>query len=256
VAEINFRLDGRTAIITGAGGGIGRAIAVAFASAGGSPILVGRTSASLQEVASEITEKGFVRPKIWTCDVTDIGEMRDRIAELPSLDILVNNAGTNIPGPFTAVTEEVLDAICNLNIRASFLVSQAAILKMLEGGDRAGRDGSVIFITSQMGHVGSPHRTVYCMSKHALEGLAKALAVELAPTGIRVNSVAPTFVDTPLVRRIVDTPEKKEFLFSKIPMGRLATMEDVAAATLYLASPAAAMVTGTSLKVDGGWTAQ
>ena len=136
------------------------------------------------------------------------------------------------------------------------MVSQAAVRRMLQAPDRTARGGSLIHISSQMGHVGSPNRTVYCMTKHAVEGLTKALALELAPQGIRVNSVAPTFVDTPLVRRIVNTPEKRDFVLSRIPMGHLASIDDIAAAVLYLASPAAAMVTGTCLKVDGGWTAQ
>ena len=143
-----------------------------------------------------------------------------------------------------------------LNTRAVFVVAQAAARKMLQDPARRERGGAVINMSSQMGHVGSPNRTVYCMTKHAVEGLTKAMAVELAPEGIRVNSIGPTFVDTPLVRRIVDTPEKSKFVLSKIPLGRLADVSDIAAAAVYLASPAAAMVTGTCLRVDGGWTAQ
>ncbi len=141
-------------------------------------------------------------------------------------------------------------------MRAAFLVAQAAVRKMLEDPQRAERGGAVINISSQMGHVGSPNRTAYCMSKHAVEGLTKAMAVELAPQRIRVNSSAPTFVDTPLIRRIVDTPEKHDFLVSKIPLGSMASVRDMIGAAIYLASPAAAMVTGTCLLVDGGWTAQ
>jgi NAD(P)-dependent dehydrogenase (short-subunit alcohol dehydrogenase family) len=164
--------------------------------------------------------------------------------------------GNNIPAPPGEASEEVLDQIYNLNIRASFLVSQAAMRKMLDNPARRSVGGSVIFVTSQVGRAGSRNRAVYCMGKHALEGVVKAMAVELAPAGIRVNSVAPTFVDTALARRVVDTPEKRDFLFSKIPLGHLATVDDVAAAPLFLASDAVTMVTGTSLKVDGGWTAQ
>jgi NAD(P)-dependent dehydrogenase (short-subunit alcohol dehydrogenase family) len=255
VDAINFNLEGKVALITGAGGGIGEAIALSFARAGASVILTGRTLASLEAVSDQIVAMGHGKPDIWECDITDINDVRNRVAALNGIDILVNNAGTNIPAPFTEVLEQDLDVMCNLNIRASFLLSQAVVAKMLEEPARA-RGASVIFITSQMGHVGSPNRAAYCMTKHALEGLTKALAIELASEGIRVNSVAPTFVDTPLVRRIVDTPEKREFLFSKIPLGQLATVDDIAAATLFLASPAARMITGTSLKVDGGWTAQ
>ena len=154
------------------------------------------------------------------------------------------------------VSDEHLDHLLNLNIRSCFIAAQAAVKKMLQDPDRAKKGGSVIHISSQMGHIGSPNRTVYCATKHAIEGLTKAMAIELAEQNIRVNSVAPTFVDTPLVRQVVNTDEKRAFLFSKIPLGHLAETEDIAAAVAYLASPAARMVTGTCLKVDGGWTAQ
>jgi NAD(P)-dependent dehydrogenase (short-subunit alcohol dehydrogenase family) len=190
------------------------------------------------------------------CDVTSDAELRSHIAALPVLDILVNNAGTNFPEPFVDVSDEHLDAMLDLNVRACFVVAQAAVKKMLEDDTRADKGGCVINMSSQMGHVGSPNRTVYCMTKHALEGLTKAMAVELAPQNIRVNSIGPTFADTPLVRRIVDTPDKREFIMSRIPMGKLATLGDIAAAAVYLASPAAAMITGTHLIIDGGWTAQ
>lgn len=251
----SFRLDGRTALVTGAGAGIGAAIASALAEAGAEVQLVSLHASELESVAAEITAMGG-RVKTHACDVTNSAAVRALIQGLPSLDIVVNNAGTNIPEPFLDVTDEHLDFMSNLNVRAGFVVSQAAVRKMLEDPARKARGGVVINISSQMGHIGSPNRTVYCMNKHAIEGLTKAMAVELASQGIRVNSVGPTFVDTPLVRKIVDTPEKHEFLVSKIPMGHMAKVQDIAAAVLYLASPAAAMVTGTCLLVDGGWTAQ
>ena len=250
-----FRLDGRTALVTGAGGGIGAAIAAALAEAGAHVVLVSRNASQLEAVAAQIRAAGG-RAQVRICDVTQSGDVRTMINELARLDIVVNNAGTNIPEPFVEVSEEHLDFVCNLNVRAGFIVSQAAVRKMLEDPERLGKGGVVINISSQMGHVGSPNRTVYCMTKHAIEGLTKAMAIELASQGIRVNSVAPTFVDTPLIRKIVDTAEKQEFLISRIPMGRMAKVQDIAAAVLYLASPAAAMVTGTCLLVDGGWTAQ
>ena len=251
----SLRLDGQIALVTGAGRGIGSCIARYLAEAGAEVILLSRTLSELQTVGQQITESGG-RASIRHCDVTDAKALRAIIDELPRLDILVNNAGTNLPEPMIEVSDEHLDHLLNLNIRSCFIAAQAAVKKMLQDPDRAKRGGSVIHISSQMGHIGSPNRTVYCTTKHAIEGLTKAMAIELAEHNIRVNSVAPTFVDTPLVRQVVNTDEKRAFLFSKIPLGHLAETEDIAAAVAYLASPAARMVTGTCLKVDGGWTAQ
>ncbi|RUT42573.1 SDR family oxidoreductase [Pseudomonas sp. PAMC 29040] len=246
-------MDSKVALITGAGGGIGAGIALALASAGAHVVLLARSENSLSEVAQIIRKRGGVAD-VQVCDVTDSAAIRAAIQKLPKLDILVNNAGTNFPEPMLEVSDEHLDAMLDLNVRASFITAQAAAAKMLKNGSASG--GVIINISSQMGHVGSPNRTVYCMTKHAIEGLTKAMAIEFASEGIRVNTLSPTFVDTPLVRKIVDTPEKESFLVSKIPLGRMAKIEDIVGAALYLASPAARMVTGTSLKVDGGWTAQ
>lgn len=251
----SFRLDGKVALVTGAGRGLGAAIATGFAEVGADVILVGRTRVHLEEISGQI-ESGGGRSSVTACDVTDDESIRKAIAALPRLDILVNNAGTNFPEPFTSVSDEHLDTMLDLNVRSYFVVAQAAVKKMLQDAARKAIGGVVLNISSQMGHVGSPNRTVYCMTKHAVEGLTKAMAVELAPLGIRVNSIGPTFVDTPLVRRIVDTPEKREFITSRIPMGTLCKVGDIMAAAVYLASPAASMITGTHLLVDGGWTAQ
>lgn len=250
-----FRLDGRTALVTGASKGLGAAMAEAFAAQGARVILVARTRHELEEVASRIIESGG-QAEVQVCDVTDTPSIRKVIAQLPELDVLVNNAGTNIPEPIDVVTEEHLDQLLDLNTRACFIVAQAAVKKMKEHPDRKTRGGSIINISSQMGHIGSEFRTVYCMTKHAVVGLTRAMAIELASSGIRVNSIGPTFINTPLVRRVVDTPEKYNTLVSRIPMGRMGEVEDIAAAAVYLASPAAGMVTGAGLLVDGGWTAQ
>ena len=248
-------LDGRTALVTGASAGTGLAIAATFARAGAVVVMLARTRKALDEAASGIRSAGG-RALVFECDITDSESVRSVIDRLPVLDIVVNNAGTNVPQPFIEVSGTNLDLLINLNMRATFVVSQAAVRKMLAHPQRSELGGAVINITSQMGHVGSPNRTVYCMTKHGLEGLTKAMAIELAPKNIRVNSLAPTFVDTPLIRRIVDTPAKRDYLVSRIPMGRMATENEIAAAALYLASGASSMVTGTSLRVDGGWTAQ
>lgn len=250
-----FRIDGQVALVTGAGRGIGAEIALQLSRAGAELVLVSRTAMELEEVAARIMSEGG-RAHVRVCDVTDSARIRQVVEDLPQLDVVVNNAGNNIPEPFVDVSEAHLDALLDLNTRAVFVVAQAGVRKMLQHPARATRGGTVINISSQMGHVGSPNRTVYCMTKHAVEGLTKAMAVELAPRGIRVNSIGPTFVDTPLVRRIVDTPEKSRFVLSNIPAGRLASVTEIAAAAVYLASPAAAMITGTCLRVDGGWTAQ
>ena len=251
----SFRLDGRVALVTGAGQGLGASISIAYAEAGASVVLLGRTESYLKDTADAIRKAGGEASLI-VCDVTNDEKLRKAVSGLDRLDILVNNAGTNFPEPFIEVSDNHLDAMLDLNVRACFVAAQAAVQVMLKSADLAEHGASVVNMSSQMGHVGSPNRTVYCMTKHAVEGLTKAMAVELADKNIRVNSIGPTFSETPMVQRIVDTPEKKEFVTSRIPMGRLAKLEDVAAAAVYLASPAASMVTGTHLIVDGGWTAQ
>jgi len=248
-----FRLDGRTALVSGAGRGIGRACALALAEAGAEVLLLSRTREELEHAASDITSKGG-KARALCCDVTDSQAVKKLFAGLPSLDVLVNNAGSNIPEPFVEVSEEHLDRLLGLNVRAAFIVAQAAARKMLASPNRYAR--AIINMSSQMGHVGSVNRSVYCLTKHALEGLTKAMALELAPHGIRVVSIAPTFVETPLTKPWLDTPDFGKWVRDRIPSGQVGQLEDVAAAVVFAASPAAALVTGSSLLVDGGWTAQ
>jgi len=249
------RMDGRVALVTGAGRGLGLAAAIGLAQAGAEVYLVSRTRAELEQAADTIRSDGGAARAL-VCDVTNAGQVKEAFAGLPRLDILVNNAGGNLPEPFIEVTEERLDRILNLNVRAAFLVAQAAARKMLEAVDRKARGGAMVNVSSQMGHVGAAGRTVYCMTKHALEGLTKALGVELAPHNIRVNSVAPTFIETPMTAPFFEEPRFREWVLNRIPLARLGQIDEVTAAVVFLASPAASLITGTSLVVDGGWTAQ
>lgn len=244
-------LEGKVAVVTGAGGGIGRGCAVALADAGADVLLIGRSSDILEETAREVVKRGRHAWPV-SCDVTDARRVTEAMGVADRLDVLVNNAGTNVPEPFLEVSEENLDLVLGLNVKGAFLVAQAAVRRMVERGE----EGSIVNMSSQMGHVGASNRTVYCATKHAIEGLTKAMAMELAPHGIRVNSVAPTFVETPMTRPFLEDAAFKQHTLSRIPLGRMARVEDVAGAVVFLASPAAAMVTGTSLLVDGGWTAQ
>jgi NAD(P)-dependent dehydrogenase (short-subunit alcohol dehydrogenase family) len=249
-ADNAFRLDGKRALVTGAGRGIGRATALALAAAGAELVPVSRTASELDEVATEISSSGGKAQPI-SLDVTRTDAVRDAFAGLGRLDILVNNAGINRPQPFLDVDEATLDQLLGLNVRAAFIVAQAAARLMVAQGS-----GVIINVSSQMGHVGSERdRTVYVMTKHALEGLTKAMAVELAPKGVRVVSIAPTFIETPLSRPFLDDPDTRKWIVDRIPLGRVGTVEEVASAVVFLASPAAALVTGSSLLVDGGWTA-
>lgn len=245
MASGRFDLTGKTAVVTGGSKGLGEAISLTLAEAGAEVLAVARDPDALAALAARNS-----RITAWPADVLDPG-FAAALAER-DVDILVNNAGTNKPLPMVEVPVETLDHMLNLNVRSAFLVAQSAAKSML----RRGEGGAIINITSQMGHVGSPRRTVYCMTKHALEGLTKAMAVELAPHAIRVNSVAPTFIQTPMTAPMLADPEFRGFVERMIPMGKTGQPQDVADAVLYLASPAAAMVTGTSLLVDGGWTAQ
>jgi NAD(P)-dependent dehydrogenase (short-subunit alcohol dehydrogenase family) len=254
-ATTRFGLAGRVALVTGAGRGLGRSIADALADAGAEVWLLARTASEIDQAAAAIRGAGGRAVPV-ACDVTDSSAVARVIAGMPALDVLVNNAGSNVPEPFVDVSEAHLDRLLSLNVRAAFLVAQAGARRMLADADRRTRGGAIINMSSQMGHVGAVNRSVYCLTKHAIEGLTKAMAIELAPHGIRVNSLAPTFVETPLTAPMFARPDFAKWVHDRIPLGRVGAPEEVAAAALFLASPAASLVTGTSLVVDGGWTAQ
>ncbi|MDP1026973.1 SDR family oxidoreductase [Sphingomonas sp. KR1UV-12] len=246
----SFRLDGRRALVTGAGRGIGLALAAALAEAGAEVVLAARSEGEIEAGAATIRADGG-RAAAAVLDVGDPDAVAAFFAGSAPFDILVNNAGTNRPKPMQDVTAADYDAVLDLNVRAAFFVSQACVRAMLA----AGIGGSLIHIGSQMGHVGGPNRSLYCASKWALEGMSKAFALDLAPHGIRSNTIAPTFIETPMTRPFFEDAAFKASVLAKIKLGRLGQVEDLMGAAVYLASDAAAMVTGTSLIVDGGWTA-
>ena len=239
-------LTGLRVLITGAGRGLGRACAEAVVDSGGDVIAVARSESDLTDLAN--SRPGRIEP--WIMDATDPA-FHARVAALHRLDGLINNAGFNRPQPFTEVDIETLDAMLALNVRAAFLTAQAAAKVMVAQGS-----GVIVNMTSQMGHVGSPGRTVYCLTKHALEGLTKAAAVELAPHGIRMVSLAQTFIETPMTAPMLADAAFGKFVLDRIPLGRVGTAAEVAAACIFLLSPAASLITGSSLLADGGWTAQ
>jgi NAD(P)-dependent dehydrogenase (short-subunit alcohol dehydrogenase family) len=246
----SFDLSGRVALVTGAGRGIGEGCALGLAEAGADLVLVSRSARELQAVAERVEASGR-RAVVAPCDVTSAEDVRALAEEAGRVDVLVNGAGTNIPEPFLDVSEQSFDALVAVNLKGTFLVSQALARSMAMRGD-----GSIVNISSQMGHVGGPNRTVYCASKHGVEGLTKAMALDLAPRGVRVNAVAPTYIETPMTSGFLADPEFRADTISRIPLGRVGSVDDVVGAVVYLASPAASLVTGASLLVDGGYTAQ
>jgi NAD(P)-dependent dehydrogenase (short-subunit alcohol dehydrogenase family) len=247
----SFRLDGKRALVTGAGRGIGLAAAAALAAAGAQVTLAARTKVEIEEAAGAIRARGQKAEPL-VLDVTDVAAVRRAIAAAAPFQILVNNAGMNRPALLPDVTVEDFDAIFALNVRAAFFVAQAVASRLIE----AKLAGSIINISSQMGHVGAARRTVYCASKHAMEGFTKAMAIELAPHNIRVNTLGPTFLETPLTRPFFENEAFRKEVLSKIKLGRLGQVEDVTGAVVFLASDASALMTGTSLVIDGGWTAE
>jgi NAD(P)-dependent dehydrogenase (short-subunit alcohol dehydrogenase family) len=247
----SFRLDGKHALVTGAGRGIGLAAAAALAAAGADVTLAARTKNEIEAAAAAIRARGQQADAL-VLDVTDVAAAWRAVDAAPPFQILVNNAGMNRPALLPDVTVEDFDAIFALNVRAAFFMVQAVARRLIE----AKVPGSIINVSSQMGHVGAARRTVYCASKHAMEGFTKAMAIELAPHNIRVNTLGPTFVETPLTRPFFANEAFRTEVLSKIKLGRLGQVEDLTGAVVFLASDASALMTGTSLVVDGGWTAE
>lgn len=246
----SFRLDGKRALITGAGRGIGLAAAAALADAGAHVTLAARTFAEIEAVAAAIRAEGG-KAEALQLDVMDSDAVTRAVEAADAFDIFVNNAGTNRPKPFLDVTPDDFHAVMGLNVRAAFFAAQTVARKMVA----AGRGGSIINISSQMGHVGAPNRTIYCASKWALEGLTKAMAAELGAHRIRVNTLGPTFIETPLARQFLANESFRSHVLSMIKLGRVGQVEDLMGAIVFLASDASALMTGSALLVDGGWTA-
>jgi len=249
-----INLKNKTALVTGAGKGIGKACAIALAEAGANLIIISRTKKDLEKV-SKIIKKLKVKCNYYVCDVTSYYQIKEIINKQKKIDILVNNAGNNIPEHFTKVQKKNMEMLVKLNTVATFNIAQLCSIKMLENKNRKKIGGSIINMSSQMGHVGGPIRSVYNMTKFGLEGLTKGMAIDLAKENIRVNTVCPTFVDTPMTKKFFKSKKFKSEVIQKIPLGRIAEVSDVATAVAFLASDSSSMITGTSLLVDGGWTA-
>jgi NAD(P)-dependent dehydrogenase (short-subunit alcohol dehydrogenase family) len=247
----SFRLDGRRALVTGGGRGIGLAAASALAEAGAHVTLAARTAQEIEDAAAAIRARGQ-KAEALVLDVTDIEAVRRAVASHEPFQVLVNNAGTNRPKMLTDVTVEDFDAIMGLNVRAAYFVAQAVAKRLLA----AKLPGSIINISSQMGHVGAARRTVYCASKHAMEGFTKAMAIELAPHAIRVNSLGPTFLETPMTKPFFENKAFRDEVLSRIKLGRLGQLEEMTGAIVFLASDASSLMTGSALVLDGGWTAE
>ena len=250
-----YNLKNKYALVTGAGKGLGRACAIALAEAGSNLIIVSRTKKDLDAV-SKIAKKLKVKCKSYTCDVTNYNEIKTIINKQIRIDILVNNAGNNIPEHFTKVKTKNMEYLVKVNTIATFNIAQLCSIKMMKLKNRKKVGGSIINMSSQMGHVGGPIRSVYNMNKWGLEGLTKGMAVDLAKYNIRVNAVAPTFVVTPMTKKFLKNKKFKKETLNNIPLGRFAEMSEIASTVVFLASDAASMIHGTSILVDGGWTAK
>jgi len=247
-----INLKNKYALVTGAGKGLGRACALAMAEAGATIIALSRTQSDLDKLERDIKKiKGKI-VKI-QCDVMNYEDLKNKLEKIKIIDILVNNAGTNIPEPFVSIKQSSMNYLVDLNLKAAFNVAQLVVKKMLKNKKRP---ASIINMSSQLGHVGCEGRNVYNMTKFGIEGLTKGMGVELAKNNIRVNTVAPTFVATPMVKKFFKNKKFKKSALDRIPIGKLATESDVATTVCFLASSASSMITGTSILIDGGWTAQ
>lgn len=247
----SFRLDGKRALVTGGTRGIGLGAAVALAEAGAAVTIAARTAADIETLVNTMADAGLAAEGV-ALDVTDIETVRLFVNDVAPFQVLVNSAGTARHSSFSDITPANYQAVMDLNLSATLFVSQAVVARLVE----AGLPGSIIHVSSQMGHVGGPRRAVYSASKFAVEGLSKAMAIELGPHNIRVNTVCPTFVETELTAKNLSDPEFRSWVLSKIKLGRLGRVEDIMGPIVFLASDAAAMITGASLLVDGGWTAE
>ena len=251
----NYNLKNKTAVVTGAGKGLGRACAIAIAEAGANLIIISRTQKDLNEVSKKI-KKLRVKCKSYVCDITNYNEIKEIINKQLKIDILINNAGNNIPEHFTKVKTKNMEYLVKINTIATFNLAQLCALKMIKSKKRKKIGGAIVNMSSQMGHVGGPIRSVYNMNKWGLEGLTKGMSLDLAKYNIRVNTVCPTFVVTPMTKKFLKNQKFKRETLNNIPLGRFAELSEISSAVVFLASDAASMVTGTSLLVDGGWTAK
>ena len=249
-----YNLKNKVALVSGAGKGLGRACALALAEAGANLIIISRTQKDLDQVA-RIVKKFKSKCKTYVCDITNYNDLKNIINKQSRIDILINNAGTNIPEHFTKVKTKNMERLVKLNTIAAFNIAQLSSIKMIKSKNRKKTGGAIVNMSSQMGHVGGRIRSVYNMNKFGIEGLTKGMAIDLAEYNIRVNSVAPTFVVTPMTKNFLKNKKFKRDTLNSIPLGRFAEMSEIASAVVFLASDAASMITGTSLLVDGGWTA-